>query len=121
MGARATCWPCASRTPSCARASQHVSSPASPSAPRPSGWRHDCAGLGLRSEASTRCEKGLPPYLTAVAADRAAALIATLAGGTLARGIIDVGEVREERRTIVLPASEPRRLLGMDVHRTEIA
>jgi phenylalanyl-tRNA synthetase beta chain len=87
----------------------------------PANIRRTSTRLGLRSEASTRFEKGLPSYLTALAAERAAALMAELAGGTVARGLIDVGEVREERRTIVLPASEPRRLLGMDVDRTQIA
>jgi phenylalanyl-tRNA synthetase beta chain len=86
----------------------------------PANIRRTSTRLGLRTEASTRFEKGLPAHLTALAADRAAALIAELAGGTGARGLIDVGEVREERRTIVLPASEPRRLLGMDVDRTQI-
>jgi phenylalanyl-tRNA synthetase beta chain len=86
----------------------------------PANIRRTSTRLGLRTEASTRFEKGLPAYLTALAADRAAALIAELAGGTVARGLIDVGEVREERRTIVLPASEPRRLLGMDVDRMQI-
>src|ERR671939_595477 len=87
----------------------------------PANIRRTSTRLGLRTEASTRFEKGLPAHLTALAADRAAALIAELAGGTGARGRIDVGEVREERRTIVLPASEPRRLLGMDINRTQIA
>src|SRR3989440_4065718 len=87
----------------------------------PANIRRTSTRLGLRSEASTRFEKGLPLYLPPLAADRAAALMAELGGGTVARGLIDVGEVREERRTIVLPASEPRRLLGMDVDRTQIA
>src|SRR5919201_564781 len=87
----------------------------------PANIRRTSARLGLRTEASTRFEKGLPAYLTALAADRAAALMAELGGGTVARGLIDVGEVREERRTIVLPVSEPRRLLGMDLDRTQIA
>lgn len=82
--------------------------------------RRGSTRLGLRSEASARFEKGLPPYLTALAADRAAALMAELAGGTVARGAIDVGEARGERRTIVLPVSEPRRLLGMEVDRSAI-
>src|SRR3989440_4773672 len=86
----------------------------------PANIRRTSTRLGLRSEASTRFEKGLPLYLPPLAADRAAALMAELAGGTVARGMIDVGEVREQRRTIVLPTSEPRRLLGMDVDRTQI-
>src|SRR5207248_10045773 len=78
-------------------------------------------GLVVGTQASPRFEKGLPGCPTAAGARRAAALMGGVGGGTVAHGIVDVGEVREERRTIVLPASEPRRLLGMDVDRTQIA
>ncbi len=83
----------------------------------PVNIRRTSTRLGLRSEASSRFEKGLPAYLTALAADRAAALLAELGGGTVARGLIDVGAPHEVRRTIVLPVFEPRRLLGMEIDR----
>jgi len=77
--------------------------------------RRTSTALGLRTEASGRFEKGLPPYLTAVAAERAAALMEELAGGVVARGLIDVCVVEPQPRVIALPVSEPRRLLGMDI------
>jgi len=77
--------------------------------------RRTATALGLRTEASGRFEKGLPPYLTAVVAERAAALMEELAGGVVARGLIDVCAVEEARRAIALPVSEPARLIGMDV------
>lgn len=50
--------------------------------------------LGLRSEASIRFEKGVDPERVIAALDRAAALIAELAGGTVAGGVAEakVGE-----------------------------
>jgi len=77
--------------------------------------RRTSTALGLRTEASGRFEKGLPPYLTAVATERAAALMEELAGGVVARGLIDVCAMEQQPRVIVLPVSEPRRLLGMDI------
>ena len=87
----------------------------------PANTRRTSTRLGLRTEASGRYEKGLPPYLASVAADRAAALMAELAGGTVARGLIDVGGAHEQQRTIVLPVAEPRRLLGMAIERDWMA
>jgi phenylalanyl-tRNA synthetase beta chain len=46
--------------------------------------------LGLLSESSARFEKGIDPNGTTDAADRAAQLMADLAGGTVSKGIIDV-------------------------------
>jgi len=77
--------------------------------------RRTSTALGLRTEASGRFEKGLPPYLTAVAAERAAALMEEFAGGVVARGLIDVCAMEQQPRVIPLPVSEPRRLLGMDI------
>jgi len=82
--------------------------------------RRTSAALGLRTEASGRFEKGLPLYLTALAAERTAALMEELTGGLVARGLIDVCAREERRRTIPLPVSEPRRLIGMDITAAQI-
>ncbi len=61
--------------------------------------------LGLQTEASHRFEKGLDPRLAEWAADRAARLMAELAGGEVARGRIDVRtEIPPERELDVRPA-----------------
>jgi phenylalanyl-tRNA synthetase beta chain len=46
--------------------------------------------LGMHTEASHRFERGTDPEMAATACDRAAALIAELAGGRVCRGRIDV-------------------------------
>lgn len=46
--------------------------------------------LGMVTESSYRFERGVDPSVTAVAACRAAELIRSLAGGEVARGIVDV-------------------------------
>jgi phenylalanyl-tRNA synthetase beta chain len=46
--------------------------------------------LGMHTEASHRFERGTDPEMAAIACDRAAALIADLAGGRVCRGRIDV-------------------------------
>ncbi len=45
---------------------------------------------GLRSEASSRFERGVDPNLPPLAADRMAELIALVAGGTVVGGTVDV-------------------------------
>jgi len=62
--------------------------------------------LGLISEASLRFERGMDPNLAARAADRAAALIAEVAGGTVAPGIVDV--YPGERPALRLPLRPER-------------
>ncbi len=52
--------------------------------------RHTSRALGLRTEASTRFERNLPPELALAGARRAASLIAELAGGTVHREWADV-------------------------------
>ncbi|MBU1672203.1 MAG: phenylalanine--tRNA ligase subunit beta [Actinobacteria bacterium] len=91
----------------------------------PTGIMLTSRKLGLRTEASARFERGCDPEGTAVAALRAAVLMAGLAGGKVAEGDIDVYpreftpvtvEVRPERVNRVLgteiPASEMAQILG---------
>ena len=52
--------------------------------------RHTSRSLGLRTEASTRFERNLPPELALAGARRAASLIAELAGGSVHREWADI-------------------------------
>ena len=81
--------------------------------------RRTARRLGLRTEASTRFERGADPEAGAPAAARAAALIAMWSGGTVAPVAIDVGEPPPPAEVLV----EPHRvsaLLGVEVGSQEI-
>jgi phenylalanyl-tRNA synthetase beta chain len=75
-----------------------------------SGKRH-----GLRSEAGARFERGVDPALPPIASARAARLIADLTGGEVAGGFIDHYPVPLEPWVVVLPRTEPARLLGAEL------
>ena len=55
-----------------------------------SNVRRTSVALGLRTEASSRFEKGVDPELAIAGTNRAAQLLAELAGGTINPGIVDV-------------------------------
>lgn len=74
--------------------------------------------LGLRTEASTRNEKNLAPALTAVAAARAAYLLA--AEGARIAPPQSYGKALDPPTTIGLAQSDVRRLLGFDVTSAEL-
>ncbi|MFZ0492111.1 MAG: phenylalanine--tRNA ligase subunit beta [Acidimicrobiia bacterium] len=76
---------------------------------------HTARRHGLRTEASIRFERGVDPHLPSLAAERAAALIATLAGGTPAPGAKDAYPKPIQPWQVNLPAGEPARLLGVPV------
>jgi len=81
----------------------------------PTNTRRTSQGLKLRTEASLRFEKGLQPELSEIALRRATKLIQELAGGAIAKGIIDVYPRRIQRPTIQLTASRLRKVLGAEV------
>src|SRR3970282_1391038 len=67
---------------------------------------------GLRSEASTRFERGVDPNLTDEAAARAAAMVASLAGGEVIEGVIDEIATPIGPMSVELTLDEVERLLG---------
>lgn len=77
--------------------------------------------LNLPSEASARFSRGVPPALVGPAAERAAALMKQLAGGTVCHGFVDVYPAPPPPRRVELKRSEVRRILGIDLPATESA
>jgi phenylalanyl-tRNA synthetase beta chain len=75
--------------------------------------------LGLRTEASMRFDRGVDPEGAAAAAERAAALIARWAGGSVPEGAVDVGEV-PERRTVAVRPGRASMLLGVELSAPEV-
>lgn len=71
--------------------------------------------LSLRSEASSRFEKGIDPALAIEAADLCAAYIAEWCGGVVAKGRTVAGKKVGTSKAITLPISEVERLLGARV------
>ena len=67
---------------------------------------------GLRSEASTRFERGVDPNFADEANQRASAMVAQLAGGEVLEGSIDVVGTVTNPVTVELHMTEVERLLG---------
>jgi phenylalanyl-tRNA synthetase beta chain len=82
--------------------------------------RNTAATLKMRTEASMRFERGLSPELVPPNIKRATQLIQQVAGGRVARGVIDVYPGRTDAGPIVLELSEIPRLLGMEIDRAEV-
>ena len=80
----------------------------------PSNNRRTAAHFSLRTEATVRFEKGLRPELPPMALRRATHLIQQVAGGTVARGIIDVYPEREQTRPMLLTTTRMKQVLGME-------
>jgi phenylalanyl-tRNA synthetase beta chain len=76
--------------------------------------------LRLSSEASLRFEKGLSRDLPLIALKRATQLMAELAGGEIAKGIIDVYPGKQRREAISLAVGDIKRLLGVELKVSEI-
>ncbi len=76
--------------------------------------------LGLRTEASTRFERGADPDMAELASRRCAALIQEIAGGRILSGIVDLYPAARQPRTIPLSRKELLRILGSDVPDAEI-
>jgi len=86
----------------------------------PVSIRKTAKRLGMRTEASHRFERGVDPHLAPLAADRAAKLIAELAGGVVLKGAIDVAAELPSPKRITLRVSRVNGMLGTDLSPAEI-
>lgn len=71
--------------------------------------------IALRTDASIRFEHGLDLVTTEIAANRLAELIADIADGKIASGIIDTNNVKYKPRTIRLKLEDIDSLLGINI------
>src|SRR5436305_11722578 len=86
----------------------------------PRSIRRTARALGLRTEASSRFEKGLSPALSLAAVDRAAALVAELGGGKPTRSTdVYPGPLKQPR--IEVGVDRIARVLGVTVQPAEAA
>jgi phenylalanyl-tRNA synthetase beta chain len=82
--------------------------------------RKTTQALKLPSEASARFGRGVPPSAAVPAAMRATELMRGLASGRIARGVADCYPAPQVPAVVSLTTDEVRRILGMDLPRTEI-
>ncbi len=82
--------------------------------------RRTATTLGLRTDASSRFEKGLDPNLTVIGANRAMQLMEELAGGTVHPGIVDCYPHPVEPRTIAFSTADVEWLTAVKVTQHEV-
>lgn len=81
----------------------------------PKSIRRTSKKLNLTSESSYRFERGVDYKNTLLAANRAAQLIAELAGGEIVKGYIDQNPVKFDDLEIELRISKTNKILGLDL------
>jgi len=77
--------------------------------------RKTAIALGMRTDASSRFEKGLDPENTVRALERACQLVEELGAGEVIGGIIDIAAPTPPPRRLPLNADKIRALLGADI------
>lgn len=76
--------------------------------------------LGLRTEASSRYEKGIDPNLCKAAADRVCYLIELIGAGKVVGGSVDVYPTVEEAKTVKGRVSRINKVLGIELTREQM-
>lgn len=82
--------------------------------------RRTAKKLGMRTEASSRYEKGLDPENALAAVNRAAQLVEQLGAGKVCKGVIDCYPVKKEKKTIPFSPERINTFLGTDISREEM-
>jgi phenylalanyl-tRNA synthetase beta chain len=86
----------------------------------PSSIRKTSKLLGLSTESSKHFERGADPNQVIESLNRVSALIQELAGGFIAKGIIDVKPHEFAKKTIVLRLDRINKLLGLSLSLSEV-
>ena len=86
----------------------------------PSSVRRTSKEVGLRSDASTRFEKGVDPNRVQEAAERAAQLMAELAGGEVLEGSVIFDELDKTAERITVSPDYINSRLGMKISMDEM-
>lgn len=86
----------------------------------PSSIRATAKALGMNTEASYRFERGADPGVVLAALDRAAELIAELAGGTVCKGTVDVYPGKQPLTEIKLRPDRVNFVLGTEIEKSEM-
>lgn len=81
----------------------------------PVSVRRTSRRLGLSSESSYRFERGVDWDTVDWASQRCAQLIAEIAGGRVAKGVVDVAAPRPPRPPVAVRYDRVRKILGLDV------
>jgi len=81
----------------------------------PVSIRNTARALNLHSDSSYRFERGVDPMGVDWASRRCCELILELAGGELARGVVDVGRRPPQPQLITLRLSQIERILGIEI------
>ncbi|HZH93895.1 MAG TPA: phenylalanine--tRNA ligase subunit beta [Tissierellaceae bacterium] len=71
--------------------------------------------LALRSEASTRFEKGIDPNLCSQAVERVCELVEKTGAGKVVKGVIDVDQTSGNPHSILMRPERARMLLGVEI------
>ena len=87
----------------------------------PASIRRTSTRLRLRSEASSRFERGLAPELAARASRRATQLLVEVCGGTARRGMVDVYPRPQPEARVTLTRDRLDTVLGFHVPDDEVA
>lgn len=86
----------------------------------PVSIRRTSKRLGLHTDASHRFERGTDVDMVPLALDRATALIAELASGQVAKGVVDEYPSSLPRRSVTVSASKASQILGLEVDADDI-
>lgn len=88
---------------------------------KPASVRQTSKDHNLRSDASSRFEKGVDPNRVEAAAERAAQLIAELAGGEILRGSVIVDELDKSQKEVIVSPDFINNRLGMKISLEEMS
>ncbi|MCU0332454.1 MAG: phenylalanine--tRNA ligase subunit beta [Ignavibacteriaceae bacterium] len=86
----------------------------------PTSIRRTSKKIQLSSDSSYRFERGTDPSNTIFAAQRAAQLIASIAGGEIAKGVIDEYPVKVKQKEITFRFARMKKLLGYEVPKADV-